>query len=71
MAEVLNDNFASAFTIEDIGGIEEMSPPPRNVIPLSNCDITEDAIIKVLESTKVNKTPGPDRIAPRVLKETK
>ncbi len=58
MAEVLNDYFASVFTVEDIGSIEKMSPPHRNGIPLSNCDFTEDAIIKVFDSIKVNKTQG-------------
>ncbi len=71
MTEVLNDYFDSVFTIDDIGAIEEMSSPPRNVIPLSNCDFTEDIIIKVLDNIRFNKTSGTDRIAPDVFKETK
>ena len=38
---------------------------------LSNCDFTEDVVTKAFDKTKVNKTPGPDCIAPRVLKEAK
>ena len=42
------------------------------MIPLSDCDFTEDAVTKVLDKFKVNITLDPDYIAPRVLlKETK
>ena len=71
MAEMLNNYFASVFTVENTTGIEETSIAQTNAISLINCDFPEDTIIKVLDKIKVNKTPGPDRIAPRVLKEVK
>ena len=71
MAEILNEYFASVFTIEDTNGIMETSTASANAAQLNNCEFTEENIIKTLENIKVNKTPGPDRIAPRILKETK
>ena len=71
VAEILNEYFASVFTVEDTNGIVEASPAAANTTQLSNCEFTEENIIKSLENIKVNKTPGPDRIAPRILKETK
>ena len=70
MAEILNEYFASVFTKEDPNNIVDASPTPGNPIQLSHCEITEENIKRTLEKIKVNKTPGPDRIAPRVLKET-
>ena len=32
---------------------------------------SEDSVIKMLNNINVNNTPGPDGIAPRVLKEAK
>ena len=69
MAEVLNDNFASIYTVEDTYENQEITPAQHNLITLSDCDFTEDAVTKALDKIKVNKTPGPDCIAPRVLKE--
>ena len=71
VAEILNEYFASVFTVEDTNGTVEASPTPANAVQLSNCEFTEENIIKSLENIKVNKTPGPDGIAPRILKETK
>ena len=36
---------------------------------LSNIDVTEDAVIKKLYKLKTNKSPGPDQMHPRVLRE--
>ena len=38
-------------------------------IPLSDCDSTEDTVTTALDRIKVNKTPSPDCIAPKVLRE--
>ena len=51
--------------------IHEITPALPNWTPLSNCDFTEDTITKALNKIKVNKTPGPDCVAPRILKEAK
>ncbi len=71
MAEILNEYFASVFTIEDTNGIIEASPGPANVVQLNNFEFTEETIKRTLENINVNKTPGPDCIEPRVLKEAR
>ena len=68
-SEVLNDYFASVFTVEDIDEIQEITPAKPNLIPLSDCHFTEDTVTKALDNIKMNKTSNPDSIAPRVLKE--
>ena len=68
MVEVLNDYFASVFTNEDTYEIQEITPAQPNLIPLSDCDFTEDTVTKSLDKIKVNKTPGPDCIAPSLIK---
>ncbi len=71
MAGILNYYFASAFTVEDTTGSVEASPAPANTIQFSNCEFTEDNVRKALANMKGNKTPGPDRMAPRVLRDKK
>ncbi len=71
MAGILNDYFASIFTVEDTTGSVESSPAPVNTIQLGNWEFTKDNVRKTLENININKTPGPDRIAPRVLNETR
>ena len=44
--------------------MQKISPAQPYLIPLSDCDFTEDAITKALDRSKVNKTPNPDCIAP-------
>ena len=71
MAETLNEYFASVFTCENINDFAEMPLDPDNTNVLNDCEFTENSILKVLENINIYKTPGPDGIAPRVLKETK
>ena len=71
MAEVLNYYFASVFTVEDTYEIHEITPAQPNLIPLSDCYFTEDAVTKVLDKINVNKIPGPDCTVPRILKQAK
>ena len=71
IAEVLDDYFASVFTVEDTYEIQEITPAQSNLIPLSDCDITEDTVTKTLDNIKINKTPDLDCIAPKVLKDAK
>lgn len=59
------------FFSEDTNDIEEISSPHIYVLPLIHCDFAEDSMIKVLENIKVNKTPGPEDIAPRFSKKQK
>ena len=51
--------------------IQNIIPARLDIISLSDCSFTEDAVTKALGKMKVNKTPGPDYITPRVLKEPK
>ena len=60
MAELLNDYFSSVFTVENTFEIQEITPAIHNLIPLSECDFTEDTVTKTLDKIKVNKTPGPE-----------
>ena len=71
MVEVLYDYFASVFIVTDTYEIQEITPVQRNLINLSDWDFTEDVVTKALDKIKVNKTPGPDCIALRILKEAK
>ena len=64
MVEVLNDYFASVFTVEDTYEIQEIATSQPNIIPLSDFDFTKNDVTKALDKIKVNKTPGHDYIAP-------
>eukprot|EP00794_Sanderia_malayensis_P004409 gene4410-4998_t len=66
-AEVLSDYFKTVFT-------NEQSEPPviedrRYTETLKNIDITEDMVLKKLKKLNISKSPGPDNIHPRILKE--
>jgi len=68
-AKILNDYFASVYTIEDLSNI----PPETKLYDgpgLMSIDITEDMVIKKLQALNVDKSPGPDELHPRILKET-
>ena len=70
MATILNKFFASVFTDEDSLSVH----PPENIRSqnsISDILISELDVLRTVEKIKVNKSPGPDKIAPRILKETK
>ena len=66
-AEVLVDYFSSVFTIES--DLNNMPPfDERNYDnPLYDINISEKMVYEKLRKIKVNKSPGPDNIHPRVL----
>ena len=66
-AKVLSDFFESVFTKEDLENIPDFTHPNTNL--LTNLTICEKDLIDALKSLKVCKSPGPDGIHPRVLKE--
>ena len=68
-AEVLNNFFSSVFTREDISDIPE---PGRTYDgeTLEAFQVTKDDVIKKLIKLNPCKSPGPDSIHPRVMKET-
>jgi hypothetical protein len=66
-AEILNDFFVSVFTKED-SNIPEFNKRDYNTI-LELPTITETEVKKKLAKLNPSKTPGPDQIHPRLLKE--
>ncbi len=67
-AEVLNTFFTSVFTREDMTNIPHVDK--QNVLEgLQNIKITEEDVQKRLSKLKTSKSPGPDGLHPRVLKE--
>ena len=70
MADNLNCYFASVFTNEDADH-QPVAQPQNNNSFFSTCSFQEKEILLAINKTKVNKTPGPDKISPRILKEAK
>lgn len=71
MANILNKYFSTVFTEEDNS---ERQPTPcilSNNAFLNTCTFEENEILRAINKIKVNKTPGPDRISPRIIKEAK
>ena len=66
-AESLATFFSSVFT-KELDGMWELSNKPEIKTEL-NLDISKDAILKKLNKIKISKSPGPDSIHPRVLRE--
>ena len=70
-ADILNDYFASVFTVEEDRG-EEATPYQMTVAAqLFLVDITEEDVMRVIDKLKICRSPGPDKIYPRILKEVK
>ena len=69
--DILSDCFASVFTAEEDRG-EEAIPYQRTVAAqLFLVDITEEEVMRVIDKLEICKSPGPDKIYPRILKEIK
>lgn len=68
-AETLAAQFASVMVTEPEGDIPTL--PDRNLEtpPLSTIQITEAMVMKKLKNLNTSKSPGPDEVHPRVLKE--
>ena len=68
-ADVLNKFFSSVFTSEDLTDIPE--PNPKNIEDtLEDIQFTDEDIINKHKKLNPTKSPGPDGLHPRVLKET-
>ena len=66
--EILSEFFSSVFVTEPDGDIPQI--PARDVKKeMTSVWLTETETQKALSSLKVNKSPGPDGIHPRLLKE--
>ena len=66
-SNVLNDFFSSVFVEEGDGPVPEFTTDFNNV--LSDLIITDEDMLKVLSKLNSSKSPGPDAIHPRILKE--
>jgi len=68
-AEILNNYFSCVFTCENLDSI-----PAFNAIyhgkPIDDFDISPDLVYQHLRGLKPDKSLGPDRLHPRILKET-
>ena len=69
-AEVLARQFASVMVKEPDGETPKLKPRTLLAAPLSSIVITEEMVSKKLKNLDASKSPGPDDIHPRVLKET-
>ena len=70
MADILNEYFASVFTSEDNTAMPP-SLPPQDESFIDSFVFTENDILRTINKLKANKTPGPDKISPRIIKEVK
>jgi len=68
-ADALNCFFASVFTCEPDGPFEEMTYNKGIKYPMDDIEITVEEVKEKLDKLKVNKSPGPDMLHPRVLYE--
>ena len=66
-ANILNDQFASVFTVEDEYDMPELEPAPFEAMP--GIDIHVNGVAKRLRGIKAHKATGPDAIPARLLKE--
>ena len=57
----------SVFTHEDKNNLRTFNSCTNNTI--ESIRVTEDDMYKALKNLNVNKSPGPDEIHPRILKE--
>ena len=68
-AEILNNYFASVFTIENT--TEEGTVEPNineNIVPFTDIQVTTDDVIAIIKKLKYRKSPGPDGILACTLK---
>ena len=73
-AEILNNYFASVFTVENIDDLpsDDDIPPScknKNIPTLEDIEFDESTILKLLEQINISKAAGPDGLHARVLKE--
>lgn len=66
-AQILNNFFSSVFTVEKIEEMPELEP--KKCEPLEKIEFTEVEVMKRLKELNAGKSPGPDGMHPRVLKE--
>ena len=67
---ILSDYFASLFTNETFGELPQMTPIEIQN-ELKDLFINKDMVLKLLQNLKIDKSPGPDSLHPRLLFEIK
>ena len=65
----LNEFFASVFTKEDLNEIPELERSHKDIKTANSAEVSISEMKKLLEGTKPDKSPGPDDLHPRILKE--
>ena len=68
-ADTFSKQFSSVFTVEPDGDTMPDFDEQEYEQVLSSIEITTDMVEEKLKKLKVNKSPGPDRVHPRVLQE--
>lgn len=71
MARILNANFTSIFTAENMENIPKNSSPPREIKLLKIGGIRKPEVKRYLGKLETNKSTRPDDLPPRLLKELK
>ena len=69
MAEELNSYFASVFTKEGMINVPEFLRETSFSEELKEISISREMVLGKLMGLKVDKSPGPDNLHPRVFKE--
>jgi ribonucleases P/MRP protein subunit RPP40 len=68
IAEKFNTYFSSVFTNEtDRASVMNHTLPRRTAHSMSPFEITEDIVRRKLEKLRADKSPGPDKLSPRLL----
>ena len=68
-ADILNQQYANTFTVEDLSSTPNFRPKQLQTQPLETFHITEEMVYKKLQSLRSDKSPGPDKLHPRILEE--
>ena len=68
-AEILNHQYAKTFTVENIQEMPTFTNSSLSSDPLTFITITEAHVEQLLHALRIDKSPGPDQIHPKVLKE--
>ncbi|KAK8720096.1 hypothetical protein OTU49_013583, partial [Cherax quadricarinatus] len=71
MCSIFNNYFLSVFTQEDTNNIPVINFYSGLEDKLCNITVTSEMVVKQTDRLKQNKSPGPDEVFSRVLKECK
>ena len=71
MSNLLQAQYKQAFSDPDSGTTDQPYPNTDNIPELNYIKISEEEVIKAIDSISVNSAPGPDKIPASLLKECK